>query len=234
MKVCQLIIEIVDEKNPSDNHGQTPLHHAARYGFFNICQLIIENVDEKNPSDNDGDTPLHHAAERGFLNIYQLIAENIKDINPTNGSGDTPLSLAAKGGHFDICKFIVENVTEKNPAHNLRISTNLAKDKRYFNCVKFIVRNVKDKHFSDYNGKLELLLEADNKCRDEYSCCGQIFIPLSLELFDFDQNPLTMIYVSRMSLAISTKLFQPSRLSVLTASVSASCPTFEFPIPAGV
>ena len=131
---------------------------------------------------------MHCAAESGFLNVYQLIMENIKDINPTNGSGDTPLSLAAKAGHLDVCKFIVENVTEKNPAHNLRIPTQLAYDKKYFNCVKLIVRTVKDKHFSDHNGKPELILEADDNCRDDYHCGGQILIPPSLELFDFDQN----------------------------------------------
>ena len=131
---------------------------------------------------------MHCAAESGFLNVYQLIMEYIKDINPTNGSGDTPLSLAAKAGHLDICKFIVENVTEKNPAYNFRIPTHLAYDKKYFNCVKSIVRIVKDKHFSDHNGKPELMLEADNKCRDGYHCCGQFFIHPSFELFDFDQN----------------------------------------------
>ena len=65
--LCQLIIENVEDKNPSDLilNGQwscTPLHLAALYSQNLICQLIIENVGDKNPKCIDGFTPLHIAA----------------------------------------------------------------------------------------------------------------------------------------------------------------------------
>ena len=44
----------VDNKNPKDNDGQTPLHFAVRYGHFELCQLFMDNLEEKNPGDNRG------------------------------------------------------------------------------------------------------------------------------------------------------------------------------------
>merc|ERR1719334_209920 len=47
--ICHLIIENVEDKNPSDQFGRTPLHKAAQKGHTEICRLIIKNVQEKNP-----------------------------------------------------------------------------------------------------------------------------------------------------------------------------------------
>ena len=65
----KLILENVHNKNPRNDFGVTPLHQAAREGYFEICNLIIENVAEKNPKDDKGKTPLHHAAEKGYFEL---------------------------------------------------------------------------------------------------------------------------------------------------------------------
>ena len=62
MAVCQLIMENIEDKNPKDNNGWTPLHYAASNGHLAICQLIMENIEDKNPKENNGWTPLHSAA----------------------------------------------------------------------------------------------------------------------------------------------------------------------------
>ena len=49
----------LDNKNPCDYLGETPLHTAARYGQFKACQLFIKNVTNKNPKDRWGKTPLN-------------------------------------------------------------------------------------------------------------------------------------------------------------------------------
>ena len=69
MEICKLIIENVDDKNPADRNGMTPLHRAAEYGHLDICKLIIQNVEDKNPPSNDRSTPLHWAAENGHLEV---------------------------------------------------------------------------------------------------------------------------------------------------------------------
>ena len=62
LAICELIIKNIDNKNPTDNNGKTPLHMAAQCGFLDICKLIMKNVEDKNPADYSGETPLHLAA----------------------------------------------------------------------------------------------------------------------------------------------------------------------------
>ena len=49
-EICRLIIEKVENKNPTDDYGWTPFHFAARYGFYDICRLFINKVEDKNPA----------------------------------------------------------------------------------------------------------------------------------------------------------------------------------------
>ena len=124
--ICELIIQKIcniEDKNPPNQWGQTPLHYAAVYGHFEVCQLIIENVDENNPPDSMGYTPLHNAAGRGKANICELIMKKIKDKNPKTSNGLTPLHEAAKAtqssqDHLDVCKILVENGADKNLTDN--------------------------------------------------------------------------------------------------------------------
>ena len=50
----KLIINIVEEKNPANEDGYTPLFIAALMGHFEICKLIIDNMEDKNPKTNSG------------------------------------------------------------------------------------------------------------------------------------------------------------------------------------
>ena len=54
-------MDSIDDKNPADCIGQTPLHRAAKGGYVEICQLLIDNVEDKHPRDNVGLTPLELA-----------------------------------------------------------------------------------------------------------------------------------------------------------------------------
>ena len=120
--ICELIIQKVskiEDKNPSNEWGNTPLHYAAEYGHLEICQLIIQNVDEKNPPNMMEFTPLHYAARRGKAIICELIMKNIKSKNPKACDGSTLLHEAAKAtqnlrDHLHACKVLVENGADKN------------------------------------------------------------------------------------------------------------------------
>ena len=94
-----LLVENVEDKNPKDNFGFTPLHEAAMNGRLSLCQLIVVNVDDKNPIHNYGGTPLH-------LAVCQLLVENITDKNPKDDFGRTPISIAVANNHLDIKKLI--------------------------------------------------------------------------------------------------------------------------------
>ena len=62
-EVCKLILDNVQDKNPKDDYGVTPLHFAAQNDYSKVCLLILKNVQEKNPKCQKGKTPLHFALE---------------------------------------------------------------------------------------------------------------------------------------------------------------------------
>ena len=101
----------MEDKNPANIDGITPLSVAAQNGHFEVCQLIIQNVEDKNPANKIGDTPLHYAAENGHLDICKLIMDNVEDKNPVNDYGQTPLSLATKNGHSGVSFLFIKKST---------------------------------------------------------------------------------------------------------------------------
>ena len=48
---CKLIMDVIEDKNPKDPFGKTPLHWAARNGHKTICKMIMDEVEDKNPKD---------------------------------------------------------------------------------------------------------------------------------------------------------------------------------------
>ena len=46
----------LENKNPENREGITPLHLAAENGFYDICQIIVDNIKngDKNPVDGIG------------------------------------------------------------------------------------------------------------------------------------------------------------------------------------
>ena len=71
------IIAKLDEKNPKNNLGFTPLHFAAQNGHLELCKIVFKNIKKKNPRTSVGITPLYLAATNGHLNICEAILENI-------------------------------------------------------------------------------------------------------------------------------------------------------------
>ena len=47
----------MEDQNPADIWGNTPLHRAARQGHFEICRIITQDVLEKDPMNKFGETP---------------------------------------------------------------------------------------------------------------------------------------------------------------------------------
>ena len=94
--------ENIQEKNPSDLDGNTPLHHAAAMGWYSevgawwrskyieICQFILNNVEEKHPVNAAGRTPLDVArwclqqetyGEEVIQQLEQLWLDEAEELN---------------------------------------------------------------------------------------------------------------------------------------------------------
>ena len=126
-EICKFIVKNLENKNPGDDKGVTPLHVAARCGKEDVCRFLMDNLVDKNPQANNGITPLHEAASYGCLDVCQLIIKNrdvnmgkyflkyVGNKNPSDNSGQTPLHYAANGGFLEVCKLLIENTAEKNP-----------------------------------------------------------------------------------------------------------------------
>ena len=71
----RVIFESVDDKNPWDEKGWTPLHHAAEMGNLEVCKFILENVSDKNPTNDYNETPVDMAREHGRIEVLQLFKE---------------------------------------------------------------------------------------------------------------------------------------------------------------
>ena len=57
---CKLIMDVVEDKNPKDPFGKTPLHWAAGNGHKIICKMIMDEVEDKNPKDLFGEFTITH------------------------------------------------------------------------------------------------------------------------------------------------------------------------------
>ena len=155
--VYQLIMENIVDKNPFHNcwfsiswkirrrekwfapGSATPLHLAAKNGYFSVCKLIIENVLDKNPTASitknnhtaaqdalydelmergilteDQWTPMHLAANNGHFSVCELIINKISEKNPKDQQGWTPLHSAAQNGHLRVCELILSNIQKCN------------------------------------------------------------------------------------------------------------------------
>ena len=76
--MCEAILARIEDKNPHDATGITPLHISVEQSNFRIVKLILDNLQSTpfynpNPADSDGETPLHLAARRGNFDIFSYI-----------------------------------------------------------------------------------------------------------------------------------------------------------------
>ena len=80
--MCEAILARIEDKNPHDATGITPLHISVEQSNFRIAKLILDNLQttpfyNPNPPDSDGETPLHLAARRGNFDIFSYIFERV-------------------------------------------------------------------------------------------------------------------------------------------------------------
>ena len=65
-ELFKIILENVEEKNPGDINGWTPLHEATERELPEICKLISDNIMDENPITVNGLTPRKVGEERAY------------------------------------------------------------------------------------------------------------------------------------------------------------------------
>ena len=100
------VVQLLIEKNPKDEKGQTQLHIAAKTMKVNHLKCLISKGANVNEKDNDNNTPLHCVGLTESLQTscpkYKLLEHSGKecceilirsgaDVSVKNNSGQTPL-----------------------------------------------------------------------------------------------------------------------------------------------
>ena len=72
----------MNDKNPADKNGNTPLHLACENGNLDICRLLLNSVKEAsgaaaNPANFDGVTPLQIADQSGDVELTELLTSAV-------------------------------------------------------------------------------------------------------------------------------------------------------------
>ena len=137
---CQEIVKHLEDKNPVESNGITPIHLAALNGHVWIYKWLSRCISsDKNPMDSFGQTPLHFAADNGDFLMCQMIlnvSDNKKfDANLADDFGNTPLSVAFKKARLSAKHRAVYELFlslgffgyKKNTKKNLRSRADLSK-----------------------------------------------------------------------------------------------------------
>ena len=64
-EVCKIIVEQIEDKDPVDINGDTPLHIAAKNGRFKIYRYLIKNGANKRKVNNS-----HEILFDSMFNLY--------------------------------------------------------------------------------------------------------------------------------------------------------------------
>lgn len=82
--------------------GYTPLHLAARYGYWKIAIDLVESKAKVGARDCFGATPLHVAACHNHWDMVHLLSKLGSDINGKTFNGSTPIHSAAACGAVEV------------------------------------------------------------------------------------------------------------------------------------
>lgn len=114
---CLLVLmgKGLEELDPPDTNGDTPLHLAVKNNSTIIAKSLIELGCDIEFKDGAQRTPLMNACLKGNSDIVEKLLEIGADWKVTNPLHDTCISLAQKSGNQDIVMLLVNKGASLRP-----------------------------------------------------------------------------------------------------------------------
>ncbi|MDE0092592.1 MAG: ankyrin repeat domain-containing protein [Oligoflexia bacterium] len=100
-------------------YGDTALHRAAWFGYFDPALALISHGASVNAFNNKGNTPLHWAAGKGRRDIAFLLMINGANVNAVNHLDNTPLHLSAERGYIETATLLIERGADIHSVNKL-------------------------------------------------------------------------------------------------------------------
>ena len=75
LEIVKFIAPMIEDKNPKNENGATPLHYAALLGHKEVVKYLVTVVADKHPIDCSGRSPGYLAIQNGHMeiaNIFQI------------------------------------------------------------------------------------------------------------------------------------------------------------------
>ncbi|RAH86480.1 GDPD-domain-containing protein [Aspergillus japonicus CBS 114.51] len=111
--IVRLLVEAGVDINYQDDHGETALHVAARFGHHECADILLQgNAEQKADTElaekTYGWTPLFIACVDGALRVVELLIEAGAELERLDSSGWTAKEHAALRGHLDIARCLAK------------------------------------------------------------------------------------------------------------------------------
>lgn len=107
--ILQLLIERGANVHATSIKGETPLHIAVSYGFFDNTKLLLEKGSKIDCVDQEGNTPLHCAGVYHELDIFKMLIDKGASIHVKNKLGQTPLDLVKHTWNYQEILLYIKN-----------------------------------------------------------------------------------------------------------------------------
>lgn len=106
---------MLSDINAGNEHGETPLHHAASRRDVSRARALIADGADVDAENEGGETPLHYAASEGDTNMARMLVKAGADVNARDKRGRTPLHHVAWEGYTHTARALIALGADVNP-----------------------------------------------------------------------------------------------------------------------
>ncbi|XP_060597274.1 uncharacterized protein LOC132751156 isoform X2 [Ruditapes philippinarum] len=137
-----------------DRKGDTPIHLAARKGYFDIIEILIKKGCNVNQKNQNGFAALHYAARDGRMDIVNFLLKSGADPNIKNKDGDAPIHELVKYQPMDTIEEMITLGMNVNLQNKLgRTPLHIAVANGRFDAVETLLTCGARSDIKDKNGR---------------------------------------------------------------------------------